>query len=226
MGGLRQAALRRSPTGFALPRPVYPSSRHLQSSIACIRRQPCHVPLERLSTRQRATHDDHFRRSIYPSFPDARAPEKICPNPPLRLYGQPSALDIIRSLSSTVGYGARRFIGNGFNSFGAVMSDLPGSINCGRETHCGSDYVAICFEMLFRYLVGETPNRQRYDVSLHACVDVSVYLRRASLSRPHFHQPLSRPRNSYPRIRLRRPLFTLAALRPVKTSTRIPVLSP
>src|SRR5678815_5921180 len=63
------------------------------------------------------------------------------------------------------------------------MSGLSGSLNCGRETHCGSDYGAICSEMLFGYVLAETANGICHDVSLHASVEVCLRVRFTSLWR-------------------------------------------
>ena len=160
MGRLRQTAIRRSRTGAALSRPLYPSRRHLQSSIARLRRRQRHVPLEGLCSRKHAAHDDHHRRRVHPPVPAARAPEGLCPHPALRLHGQLPAIHIVRTLPPTPENGAGSSSTEiAFDNFGAVVSYLSGSIDCHRETDCSSDRLEIRLEMLFRYVVAKIPNR-------------------------------------------------------------------
>src|SRR5262249_59658115 len=59
MGGLHQEPLRRAQAGTALPIPLYPPRRHLQSSTGLHRRQPRRFPLEGLPHRRaRPVEDD------------------------------------------------------------------------------------------------------------------------------------------------------------------------
>src|SRR5262245_51753942 len=146
MGRLRQTAIWWSPTGAALPRPLYPSCRHLQPSIARIRWRQRHVPLEGLCSRQRATHDDHFRRGVYSPVLAARAPEALCPHPTLWLHGQLPAFHFVPALSSAVENGAgSSFTGNRSGNFGAVVSYLSGTLDCHREIDGNSDCLEIRF---------------------------------------------------------------------------------
>src|SRR5205823_2938044 len=55
---LRQAALRRTRIRPALPGPLHPSCRHLQSSLGRLPKRPSHVPLERLCPREQEAEDD------------------------------------------------------------------------------------------------------------------------------------------------------------------------
>ena len=138
MGRLRQTALRRSRTGAALPRPLYPSRRHLQSSIARLRWRQRHVPLEGLCSRKRATNDDRFRRGVHSPVPAARAPEGLCPHPALRLHGQLPAIHVVRTLPPAAGNGAGLpSTRNRFDDFGLVVSYLSDAIDSRRETDCG-----------------------------------------------------------------------------------------
>jgi len=72
----------------------------------------------------------------------------------------------------------------------------------------------------------QPPNRDSHDVPLHAGVEVCLYPGDPSSSPPRFQEQLAKTHDWAPLIRLRRPLFNLLAPLHVKTSTRIPVLSP
>jgi hypothetical protein len=226
MGRLRQTAIWRSRTGAALPRPLHPSRRHLQPSIARIRGRQRHVPLEGLRSRKCATHDDPFRTGVYSPVLAARAPEALCPHPTLRLHGQLPAFHFVPTLSSTVENGAgSSFTGNRSGNFGAGVSYLSDAIDCRREINGRSDCLEIRFEMLCRYVVGKIPNRTD-DVLPHALGDVRLHAPGPSRSRLIDRQQLSKTHQWTPRIRLRRRRSALVTYLPVTTSTRIPVLSP
>src|SRR4029453_12342106 len=227
MGRLRQSALRWSRTGAPFTRSFFPSGRPLQFSIARVRWRQRHVPLARLRSRKRSTCDDHCSRGVHPPIPHACAPEELRPHPALRFYGQPPAVHILPTLPCTAGNGASSSLTrNGFDNFGPVVSELSDSINYGREIDCTSDRLAIRIEMLFRYVVAEIPNPDSQDVPMHADVEVCLYPGDPSSSRLRFQEQLSKIHDWAPRMRLRRPPFNLVASLPVKTSTRIPVLSP
>src|SRR6516164_8779671 len=226
MGRLRQTALRRSRAGVALPRPLYPSRRHLQSSFARLRRRHRHVPLEGLCSRKRTTHDDCFRRRVYSPVSDARAPEKLCPHPALWLHGQLPAFYIVPTLPTPVGNGADPSRpGTGFHNFGMVVPCLSDSTDPRRETDCSSNRLETHFEMLCRYVVGKTPNRI-VDVPLHAVVDVCLHPSRPSRSRLAFHPQSLKTHDSPSWPRLRRRLWPTAESLSVPISTGISLLSP
>src|SRR5215471_3680690 len=226
MGRLRQTALRWSRAGVALPRPLYPSRRHLQSSIARLRRRHRHVPLEGLCSRKHTTHDDCFHRRVYSPVLDACAPEKFCPHPALWLHGQLPTFDIVRTLPTAVGNGAEASrTGNGFHDFGMVVPCLSDSTDPRRETDCSSNRLETHIEMLCRYVVEKTPNRI-VDVPLHADVDVCPHPSRPSPSRLAFHPQSIKTHDSPSSTRLRRRLPGTAAPLSVPTSTVISLLSP
>src|SRR5262245_12301900 len=203
MGRLCQTAIWRSRTSAALPRPLYPSRRHLQPSIARIRWRQRHVPLEGLRSRKCATHDERSRRGVYSPVLAARAPEALCPHPTLRLHGQLPAFHFVPTLSSAVEHGARSsFTGNRFGNFGAVVSYLSDAIDARREINGRSDCLEIHFEMFCRYVIGQFQNRTN-DVLLHAATDVCLHAAAPSRSRLNVQQPLSKTRDSSSSIRLR-----------------------
>ncbi len=227
MGRLRQSALRRPPTSTALSRPLYPSRRHLQSSIDRIRRQQRHVPLEGLRSRKRATHHDHFGRGVHPPVPAARAPKGLCPYPALWLHGELSAFLFIRTLPPTAGNGATfSSFRSDFDQVGMAVSHLSSANDSRREIDRGPDCVEICFEMFFRYIVGETANPRTPGMPLHVGADVCPH----GASYPKFGSVLpsfiqeSHCECTHTAHRLR--LSVLGTPHPVTPSTREILLSP
>ena len=86
---LCQAALRRPSTCAALSRPLHPPHRHLQPSHDLLRRRERHLPLARLSPRQKAEpHDSRRCRVPAPLLPPCTA-QRFRPHPPLRPALQP-----------------------------------------------------------------------------------------------------------------------------------------
>ena len=80
--------------------------------------------------------------------------------------------------------------------------------------------------MLFRHVVAETPSGIPHDVALHVGAEVCLHLKRGSLRPLHLStKPVQTARWSVD-IRHRSALFRCFTRRPVKTSTRIPTLSP
>ena len=77
--------------------------------------------------------------------------------------------EVVRTLPPTAGNGTGGpFHRRSFNRFGLVVSPLSRANDCYRETHCDADRLEIRFEMFFRYVVAEIPNRSSHDVLRHA----------------------------------------------------------
>src|SRR5580658_847979 len=88
LGGLRQAAFRRTAPGDRVPRPLHPSRSHLQPASGGAPRWPGFVPLERLSACGQTASDDGLRRGVHPPFPAACPAARLSAHPLLRLAGQ------------------------------------------------------------------------------------------------------------------------------------------
>jgi len=95
-----------------------------------------------------------------------------------------------------------------------------------RETDRGSNCVEICFDMFFRYVVGETANPRTPDVPLHVhsyvCPHVVAFPKSGRLLPPFLQKSPYERAHTHHRPRL---LF-LEAPHPVTTSTREILLSP
>jgi hypothetical protein len=159
-------------------------------------------------------------------LPAARAPEELRPHPALRLHGQLSTFHVVRTLPPAVENGAGSSSpGNGFDNFGAVVYYLSDAIDCCREIDGGSDCLAIRFEMLCRYVVGEIPNRTD-DVRLHADGEVRLHAAGPLRSCLNTQQKLSHTHDSSSRIRLRLRFAPISVPLPATRSTRKLLLSP
>src|ERR1019366_7348764 len=89
LGGLRQTAIRRTPTRPSLSGPLYPSRRYLQSPDRQRCRWQRHLSLERLCPPQPAAADDCHRRGVSAAVPAPHAASWVCPHSLLRLPGKP-----------------------------------------------------------------------------------------------------------------------------------------
>src|SRR5579864_5563030 len=88
LGGLRQACFRRPHAGVALSWSLHPSRSDFQSSIVSLRPRTRDFPLEGLRPRQQARQDDSGRDRVFTSLLSARAAQRLCPHPALRLSCQ------------------------------------------------------------------------------------------------------------------------------------------
>ena len=86
MGGLRQAALRRSRGRAGLPQPLHPPRRHLEHPPDQRGRRDGRLPLEGLphQVRRPAEGDAARHRRVHPPVPDPRAARRLPPHPALR----------------------------------------------------------------------------------------------------------------------------------------------
>src|SRR5208337_1885041 len=126
MGCLRQAAVRRPRTCFALPGPLYASRSDLQPSHLERHRYRGFVSLERLQAPQQASRDDAFPRRVLAPLFAARSTSGLPSNPLLRLSRQSAAQSVIAPVP--------QFSGRSFSTIrpcehgtygGSLLSTLP-----------------------------------------------------------------------------------------------------
>ena len=116
--------------------------------------------------------------------------------------------------------------GNDVDPFDTAMSGMSGPINCRRETHCDSDYMAVRREMLSGHLIAETPNEicpACPRTPARTCVFRSDTLHYAV---PDFRYEPSKPYDGLLADLIADLSSRLLVVAPMKTSARIPVLSP
>src|ERR1017187_6112461 len=88
MGGVRQAAIRRTRTGPQVFGALRPTSRDLQSSSAIAGKRPGPLRMEELLRREPEQNDDAACGGVHPPFSSPRAALRLRSYPPLRLSGQ------------------------------------------------------------------------------------------------------------------------------------------
>src|SRR5208337_3020019 len=119
LGCLFQTSLRWSRTRVALSRRLHPPRRHLQPQAGCPRRRQCHLPLERLRSRQQEAAPDPTGRRVPTPLPPAPAPARLHAHPQLRLPRQPATRHAPAALLPTA---PRRREQNCFTSIAARRS--------------------------------------------------------------------------------------------------------
>src|SRR5262249_12092 len=88
LGGLRQAALRRSPARVSLPGPLFPPRGRGEFPLADARARPGLFPVEGLC--RPPAHQGHAAegRRVYPTVPPPCVAKTVCPDSPLRTPGR------------------------------------------------------------------------------------------------------------------------------------------
>ena len=183
--------------------------------------------MERLRSRQQTKNDDGFRRRVHSPISTPRIAEGFRPHPSLRLHGQLSTIGIHETVSSAVANGTGRSDeGCCANELDVAVRDLSCPNDRHREADRSTDHLEISFPILLRYIVATLPNSSSTDVPVHAGADVFLSPIGPSSTSLNMQQQFAEDLDEASWLALRFRSSSIETLRPVTTSTRIPVLSP